>query len=63
VTIRFPTADDHDRARRWLDRLGSRPVTYTDAVSFAVPEASTCAHVLGFDQDFVVAGYTLWRLV
>jgi predicted nucleic acid-binding protein len=61
LTIHFPTAEHHAAARRWLERLGSRPVTYTDAMSFAVMEATRCAHVLGFDQDFVAAGFTLWR--
>jgi predicted nucleic acid-binding protein len=61
VTIHFPTTAEHTAARRWLERLGSRPVTYTDAVSFAVMEAAGCGHVLGFDQDFAAAGFTLWR--
>jgi predicted nucleic acid-binding protein len=61
VTIHFPTADDHAAARRWLERLLPRPITYTDAVSFAVMEATACNHVLGFDQDFAAAGFTLWR--
>jgi predicted nucleic acid-binding protein len=61
VRIHFPAEADHAAARRWLERLGSRPVTYTDAVSFAVMEATDCQHVLGFDQDFVAAGFLLWR--
>jgi predicted nucleic acid-binding protein len=61
VTIHFPTADDHAGARRWLDRLRPRPVTYADAVSFAVMEAAGCGQVLGFDQDFIVAGFAFWR--
>ncbi len=61
MTIHFPTADDHAAARRWLERLMPRPVTYTDAVSFAVMEANRCGHALGFDQDFAVAGFTLWQ--
>jgi predicted nucleic acid-binding protein len=61
VTIHFPTAEHHTEARRWLERMAPRPVTYTDAVSFAVMGANACRHVLGFDQDFVVAGFTLWR--
>jgi len=60
VTIHFPTVDDHAAARGWLARMAPRPVTYTDAVSFAVIEASGCRHVLGFDQDFAAAGFTLW---
>jgi predicted nucleic acid-binding protein len=61
VTIHFPTAHDHAAARRWLERLTPRPVTYTDAVSFAVMEENGCGHVLGFDQDFAAAGFTLWQ--
>jgi predicted nucleic acid-binding protein len=61
VTIHFPGTADHAAARRWLDRMSSRPVMYTDAVSFAVMEATGCGHVLGFDQDFAAAGFTLWR--
>src|SRR5690606_1060734 len=61
VTIHFATADDHAAALRWLDRLGPRRVTYTDAISFAVMEASSCTHVLGFDGDFAAAGFSLWR--
>jgi predicted nucleic acid-binding protein len=61
VTIHFPTAEHHAAARRWLERLSPRPITYTDAVSFAVMEATGCGHVLGFDQDFAAAGFTLWR--
>jgi len=61
VAIHFPAAGDHAAARGWLERLGSRPVTYTDAVSFAVMEATGCGHVLGFDHDFAAAGFTLWR--
>jgi uncharacterized protein len=61
VTIHFPAAAHHAAARRWLEGLGLRPVTYTDAVSFAVMEATGCGHVLGFNQDYAAAGFTLWR--
>jgi predicted nucleic acid-binding protein len=63
VTVHFPTGEEHAAARRWLERMAPRPVTYTDAVSFAVMEATACGHVLGFDQDFVAAGFTLWQPV
>lgn len=59
VTVHFATAEDHGSARRWLERL-ARPVTYTDAVSFAAIEATKCTHVLGFDEDFAAAGFELW---
>lgn len=61
VTIHFATAEDHDSAIQWLERLEPRPITYTDAVSFAVMRAMSCAQVLGFDEDFLAAGFTLWR--
>ncbi len=61
VTVVFPTAADHAAARRWLARLAPRPVTYTDAVSFAVMEAVNCGHFLGFDDDFAAAGFTQLR--
>jgi predicted nucleic acid-binding protein len=61
VTIHFSTQDDHVAARRWLQRLMPRPITYTDAVSFAVMAAHRCREVLGFDQDFVAAGFARWR--
>ena len=61
VTIRFPGAAEHLAARQWLTRLAPRPVTYTDAVSFAVMDQTRCRHVLGFDHDFVAAGFVLWQ--
>jgi predicted nucleic acid-binding protein len=61
VRLHFAGAEEHRAARRWLDRLAPRAITYTDAVSFAVMNATECRHVLGFDQDFAIAGYTLWR--
>jgi predicted nucleic acid-binding protein len=60
VSIQFATADDHLAALRWLERLGPRPTTYTDAVSFAVMERTACGDVLGFDDDFIAAGFSLW---
>lgn len=61
LAMHFATPEDHAAARRWLTRLAPRPITYTDAVSFAVMEATRCDHVLGFDDDFAAAGFTLWR--
>lgn len=61
VTVHFAGAEHHAAARRWLERLAPRPVTYADAVSFAVMEHLDCRHALGFDRDFAVAGFQLWR--
>jgi predicted nucleic acid-binding protein len=60
VTVHFATSDDHVAGRRWLERLAPQPVTYTDAVSFAVIESTKCTNVLGFDADFSAAGFELW---
>jgi predicted nucleic acid-binding protein len=60
VTVVYPAAPEHVAACRWLDRLGARPVTYTGAVSFAVMDHARWGHVLGFDQDFVAAGFSVW---
>ena len=61
VTLHCATADDHAAARRWIQRMAPRPITYADAVSFAVMEANRCMHVLGFDDDFAAAGFVPWR--
>lgn len=61
ITVHYASADDHRAAREWIERLAPRPVTYTDAVSFAVAQATKCTHVLSFDEDFAVAGFELWR--
>ena len=60
TSVHFATSRDHDEGRRWLDRLSPRPITYSDAVSFAVMAAAKCRYVLGFDDDFVAAGFELW---
>jgi predicted nucleic acid-binding protein len=61
VTVRFAAAEDHVAACGWLARLAPRPVTYADAVSFAIMEATRCTHFLGFDDDFAAAGFHQWR--
>jgi predicted nucleic acid-binding protein len=60
VRLHFATARDHEEALRWLGRLAPRPVTCTDAVSFSVMTAAGCKHFLGFDGDFVAAGFQPW---
>jgi uncharacterized protein len=61
VRIVYPTAVHHAAARVGMARLADQRLTYTDAVSFAVMEATPCAAVLGFDRDFVVAGFRFWK--
>lgn len=57
VRLVFATAAHHETARRWLGRLSGQRITYTDAVSFAVMEQVKLRAVLGFDHDFLVAGF------
>jgi predicted nucleic acid-binding protein len=57
VTLVFASGEHHAAARRWLTRLMPRPITYTDAVSFAVMESVECRYFLGFDDDFRAAGF------
>lgn len=61
ITVHCASSADHRAAREWLERLAPRPITYTDAVSFAVAQGMKCTHVLSFDEDFAVAGFELWR--
>jgi predicted nucleic acid-binding protein len=57
LQIAFTTEVHHRRAREWLDKLEDQTITYADAVSFAVLEATRCTAVLTFDDDFTVAGF------
>jgi predicted nucleic acid-binding protein len=60
LTTVFVTAEHHAAARRWLEKLADQVITYTDAVSFAVMEATRCDDAMSFDRDFVTAGFRLW---
>jgi predicted nucleic acid-binding protein len=57
VNLCHASAADHKAACRWLEQLAPRPITYTDAVSFAVMQRTACSHYLGFDGDFAAAGF------
>ena len=61
LTTEFATAAHHASARRWIDRLSDQVLSYTDAVSFAVMEATRCTAAMSFDRDFVTAGFRLWQ--
>ena len=61
VTVEFPVNALHRAARDWLARLANHPVTYTDAVSFAVMQARGCRQVMTFDSDFSTAGFDRWE--
>ena len=61
ITLEFIRPEHHRGAREWLARLGDHPVSYTDAVSFAVMTARRCRTALSFDRHFQIAGFELWR--
>ena len=61
LTTEFATAAHHASARRWIERLSDQVISYTDAVSFAVMEATRCTAAMSFDRDFVTAGFRLWQ--
>lgn len=61
VVVHHASGEDHLAARQWLKRLAPKPITYTDAVSFAVMEGTACRYVLGFDNDFAAAGFERWQ--
>ena len=62
VTVAFADRARHKDARGWLAKLDDQVITYTDAVSFSVMKASRCTVALSFDHDFILAGYSLWRV-
>ena len=61
LDLHFATQDEHRAARAWLARLNDQPISYADAVSFAVMRALRCSTALSFDHHFAVAGFTLWQ--
>ena len=60
LTLSFPAEREHTRALAWLDRHPDQPISYTDAVSFAVMESSECRAVLSYDRHFDLAGFERW---
>jgi predicted nucleic acid-binding protein len=61
VKIEFAGAELHSAARTWLKKLSRHPISYADAVSFAVMEAAGCKEAMSFDHHFRLAGYELWQ--
>lgn len=57
VKIAFANAADHQAARTWLKKLQAHPISYTDAISFAVMEQAGCVKALSFDRHFRLAGF------
>jgi predicted nucleic acid-binding protein len=59
VRIEFPGAMHHESAIGWITKLQAHPISYTDAVSFAVMTSSGCKAALSHDHHFVLAGFSL----
>jgi predicted nucleic acid-binding protein len=57
----FVGRDHHRAAKAWLARFADQEFTYTDAVSFAVMDSERCPVAIAFDEDFSIAGFSLWR--
>lgn len=62
VSLEFVGTDHHRAALAWLRRLPDQRISYADAVSFAVMDATRCRVALAFDHHFEIAGFTRWRL-
>lgn len=61
VRVVFVTEAFEGDALRWLRRRDERPYSYVDATSFALMKSLRIRNVLGFDEDFAAAGFTLLR--
>jgi predicted nucleic acid-binding protein len=61
VKIEDPAPALHASALAFLDRLADQPITYADAMSFAIMKAARCTIALTFDRHFTMAGFTMWR--
>jgi len=57
VRIEFAGATHHQSAKSWIEKLKDQPISYTDAVSFAVMESARCKEAIAFDHHFRIAGF------
>lgn len=53
----FPGPGHHKAALLWLKKLRQHPISYADAVSFAVMEEIGCMEAMSFDEHFRIAGF------
>jgi hypothetical protein len=61
VQIEFAGAVHHQPAKNWMGKLQDQPISYTDAMSFAVMEALGCREVISYDHHFQIAGYRVFE--
>jgi predicted nucleic acid-binding protein len=57
----FPGPSHHQAGLLWLKKLRQHPISYTDAVSFAVMEEIDCEEAMSFDQHFRIAGFAYFE--
>jgi predicted nucleic acid-binding protein len=60
VTLVYPSEGHHSTAREWLVQLTDQPISYTDAVSFALRQSTRCNVAMTFDRHFALPGFVLW---
>ena len=61
VRIEFAGPAHHQSAKHWMGKLRQHPISYTDAVSFAVLESVGCKEAMSFDHHFRPAGFSLYQ--
>ena len=61
VVMKFADQKAHRAAQAWLSKLGDQVISYADATSFALMEASRCDVAFSFDSDFRIGGFSLWQ--
>ncbi len=59
--VRWVTEPLHDRAMNRLVQMDRRRVSLVDCASFVVMAGEGIADAFAFDDDFVEAGFRLWR--
>jgi uncharacterized protein len=57
VELQFTDSNHHQSALAWMRKMNGRPITYTDAASFAVMEAMGSGEALSYDHHFQAAGF------
>ena len=57
VSIEFADSKIHQSAKNWLKKLNDHHISYTDAVSFSLMEATGCREALSYDRNFQMAGF------
>jgi predicted nucleic acid-binding protein len=54
--IEFAGAVHHQSAKSWMEKLDDQPISYTDAVTFALVEALGCSEAISYAHHFRIAG-------